>query len=68
MNKPKFPCVRECEGRTMGCHGKCEKYQAYSKEQAEWRNWFNQNRIADLEKYATRWRKRGVTPYEAYGH
>lgn len=25
------PCF-ECEERYLGCHGKCEKYQAFTKE------------------------------------
>lgn len=28
MKRPTSPC-KECEDREAGCHGRCEKYQAY---------------------------------------
>lgn len=24
------PCTRDCKDRSAGCHGKCEKYQAFT--------------------------------------
>ena len=29
------PCKRECPEREVGCHGKCEKWQAYEAWKAE---------------------------------
>lgn len=34
--KPTGPC-KGCEMRTAGCHGRCEKYQAFRKALEEWR-------------------------------
>lgn len=31
MQRPTSPC-KECEEREVGCHGRCEKYQAYRSE------------------------------------
>ena len=28
----KPPCDSDCEGRTSGCHGTCEKYKQYTEE------------------------------------
>lgn len=36
----KVPC-HNCPDRELGCHGKCEKYQAY----AEWRQQVYEERI-----------------------
>ena len=30
-----IPCVKDCPDRSMDCHGKCEKYQAYAQWRAE---------------------------------
>ena len=27
-----MPCVQDCPDREIGCHGRCEKYQAYRAE------------------------------------
>lgn len=31
----KPPCGKNCPDRVMGCHGKCEKYQAYRAQRDE---------------------------------
>lgn len=34
--KPQSPC-KDCEGRKVGCHADCEKYQGYCVELEEWK-------------------------------
>ena len=49
------PC-RYCEKRELGCHGKCEEYQAFAKE----RDRINQEKYDDWEskRMVTKWVER----------
>lgn len=35
MTKPKTPCYG-CPDRTVGCHGRCEKYRVYREKLDGW--------------------------------
>lgn len=43
MKRPVAPC-KDCKNRDETCHGKCEKYQSYEKDQKEWKEKFRDGR------------------------
>ena len=55
------PC-RACSDRTIGCHGKCEKYIQWSQEQEKLREIrnkkVNQERLADEDRILKRIKRR----------
>lgn len=54
------PC-KDCTERTVDCHGKCEKYLAWAKENEKRRNHINlMNRSAYLQKREKPVRRRKV--------
>lgn len=40
VTKPKTPCSKNCIYRSAECHAKCKIYQAYVKQQTEFRNYY----------------------------
>ena len=70
----KCPC-KDCENRTITCHGVCKKYQDWKREDAKRKEWLREqqfvpsvrlkkNEAENIKLRSRGWRKKRVKDYD----